>query len=358
MHEHARTSFVGSLDQPRRSARELGYRMPGEFEPIDCVWVTRPHDPESWPGCLEEAQQQFKQMLDQLRRFVAVTSTQEMEIETDDSWIRDYGPIFVVKDEQRATGSATPVPSQRPRVACHDFIYNCWGEKYAPYEHDDVVPQHIALAGHMPVWIHNMVLEGGAIDVNGTGTVMCTEQCLLNVNRNPHLSRAQIEVALHDALGTAHTLWLPGGISGDDTDGHIDQVARFIRPDTVVAVRANRNHPDYETLQLNWRVLEHARDERGRRLHLVELPMPESLYYDYPEDGEYHRGRQRLPASYANFLIANSGVLVPTFGQATDDHAVAILQRAMPDHRVVPVRCEHLIVGLGAIHCLSMPQPA
>ncbi len=343
MHEHPRTGFVGSLKQPGRTARRLGYRMPAEFEPIDCVWLTLPHDPQTWPGCLEQAQRQAQDLLAALRQFVLITTTQELNISTDDSWIRDYGPIFVL--------------NHRGELACHDFIFNGWGEKYEPYEHDDVVPQHVAAHAQIPIWIHNVVLEGGSIEVNGRGTVMTTEQCLLNVNRNPHLSRDEIIHTLHEALGTWHVIWLPGGIEADDTDGHIDNVARFIRPGTVVAPRALRNHPDHRVLELNWQVLKHARDEKGHRLHLIELPTPRPIYYDYPRTESRPGGRQLIPASYANFLIANSGVFVPTFGQPTDDEALRTLERAMPDHHVVPVRCEHLAVGLGTIHCLTLQQP-
>lgn len=317
--------------------------MPAEWEPLERVWVTRPHNPQTWPGGLDRAQRQFDQMLEKIRPHAQPCTTQSVGITTDDSWIRDYGPIFVVND-----GGG---------LACHDFVFNCWGDKYRPYDHDDAVPPQIASRLNIPVWQHRLVLEGGSIDVNGAGTVMTTRQCLLNTNRNPHLTQPQIEEQLHDALGTTHVIWLPGGIAGDDTDGHIDDVARFVNRDTVVAVRAPSGHPDHDVLQCNWRALENAHDQSGAKLNLVNLPAPDPIEYDFPPDDAGPGGPRRLPASYANFLIANSGVCVPVFGQHHDDVALSTLDTAMPDHAIVPIRCEHLVVGLGAVHCLTMQQP-
>ncbi len=320
--------------------------MPAEWEPQACVWVTPPHNAETWPGCLDRAQTQFAKLITAMEPFVEVRTTQGVGIATDDSWIRDYGPLFVV--------------DRRGQLACHDFIFNCWGNKYDAFEHDDVVPRRIARQLGVPVWVHDMVLEGGAIDVNGHGTVMTTRQCLLNPNRNPTMTQPQIEQALHDALGTRHVIWLPGGIAGDDTDGHIDDVARFIAPERVAAVCPSFNaveDEDHHILSRNYDALKQARDQDGRRLELVDLPTPQPLYYDYPPDPYTSGGRRRLPASYANFLIANGAVFVPTFGQASDEIALRTLEQAMPRYTIVGVRCEHLIVGLGAIHCMTMQQP-
>lgn len=351
MQHHPIARVARELRTPDGNACVLGYRMPAEWEPIGRVLVCHPHNLLTWPGCLDLACQEFHDMVQTLRRFVDVSSTQELGVTTDDSWIRDYGPIFVVTDD-----------TSQPRLACHDFIFNCWGQKYEDYRQDDVVPQYVAAELEIPIWIHDVVLEGGAIDVNGNGTVMTTEQCLLNVNRNAHLSRQQIETILHQALGTTHVIWLAGGIAGDDTDGHVDDVARFIGPDVVVAVRAAVDHPDHEVLEMNWQVLEGACDQCGHDLNLLELPAPDPIFYEFPEmagSGDpVAAGRKRLPASYANFLFANEGVLVPTFGQAVDDVALRVLERALPEHHITPVRSEHLIVGLGAIHCLSTQQPA
>lgn len=318
--------------------------MPGEFEPVDAVWVTPPHNPETWPGCLDRAQAQFEVFLTELERHAEVRSTASLGIKTNDSWVRDYGPIFVT--------------SRDHGLACHDFVFNCWGSKYEPYEDDNRVPTQIADHLQIPAWTHRFVLEGGSIDVNGRGTVLTTEQCLLNRNRNPGCDRSQIEHVLHDTLGTHHVVWLPGGIKGDDTDGHVDDVARFISPDTVVALRTVPGHPDHEVLDRNWATLTAARNQDGRKLNLVELPSPEPIYYDFPAEANEPGGRKPVPASYANFLIANQAVFLPVFGQRVDEQAIANLERAMPRHTVVPIRCEHLVVGLGALHCLTQQQPS
>jgi agmatine deiminase len=321
-----------------------GFRLPAEWEPVERVWLSEPANPDTWPGCLAEARAQWRAMRDAMRPYVETRSTQEAGIATDDAWIRDYGPIFVVHAEKG--------------IACHDFVFNCWGGKYEPYDRDDVVPRRIAAELGVPVWEHEFVLEGGAIDVNGRGTVMTTEQCLLKAGRNPGMGREGIEGVLHRALGTRHVIWLPGGIVGDDTDGHIDDVARFIAPGRVAAVRAKEGQTDYDVLERNWWALKASRDQDGARLELVALPAPEPLYYDYPDEERVGgTTRLQLPASYANFLIANRALFVPVFGQPADEKACRRLEDAMPGYSVVPVRSEHLVVGLGAIHCLSMQQP-
>ncbi len=337
------TNTSDRVAQLNQSARTLGYRMPAEWEPLTRVWVTPPHNSDTWPGCLDHAQQQFDNLIKIMSAHVEVRTTQSQGIATNDSWIRDYGPIFVV--------------NKSGKLACHDFVFNCWGDKYEPYRDDDAVPLHIAAKLGIPVWEHTLVLEGGSIEVNGSGTGMTTRQCLLNSNRNPSMTQTQIEQALHDTLGTRHTVWLPGGIEGDDTDGHIDDVARFINPDTIAAVRTPHGHPDHDVLEQNWRTLKDARDQDGRKFNLVELPAPEPMWYDYPADQFGPGGRKALPTSHANFLIANGAVFVPTFGQHSDDTAMRALERAMPNYKIIGVRCEHLVVGLGAIHCLTMGQP-
>jgi agmatine deiminase len=201
------------------------------------------------------------------------------------------------------------------------------------------------------------MLEGGSIEVNGLGTVMTTEQCLLHPSRNPAASREQIEAKLHETLGTRHVIWLPSGIEGDDTDGHVDDVARFVSPSRVLAARAPQGHMDHISLERNWQALSSAKDQDGNPLELMELPVPEPLYYEYPADEWGIGGRKVLPASYANFLISNRSVVVPTFGQASDDVALGVIEKALPGYRVTVVRCEWLVVGLGAIHCLTQQQP-
>jgi len=331
------------LVEPKDSARQLGFRMPAEWEPLKRVWLTRPHNKETWPDCLTPAQGQFDDLLHQLQPYVQPCITQIIGIPTDDSWIRDYGPIFVT--------------NQEGQLACHSYVFNCWGGKYEPYAYDNAVPSRMAQHLGIPVWIHNLVLEGGSIDVNGAGTVMTTRQCLLDRSRNPQLSREQIEQQLHEALGSFHMIWLPGGITGDDTDGHIDDVARFINPTTIAAIRTKQDHPDHFVLENNWLALQKTIDQDGSRLNLVELPVPDPIYYNYPADIDSPASRRQLPASYANFLFANQAVFIPIFGQHQDDVALRRLDDAMPGYTMIGVRCEHLLVGLGALHCLSMQQP-
>ena len=341
--QHPLIDEFEALEQPTTSARALGYRMPAEWEPQECVWLTRPSEETTWPDCLDKAQAQFDALVAALSESVTVEMTQGRQIATNDAWIRDYGPVFVVDDAGK--------------LGCHDFTFNCWGGKYAPWTEDNLVPQHIARCVGAAIWVHDMVLEGGAIEVNGVGTVLTTEQCLLHPSRNPRLSRERVEYELHEALGTRHVVWLVGGLAGDDTDGHIDALARFVNPRTIVAPRAPEGHPDHLMLARNWRALQAARDQDGRRFELIELPAPEPMFYRFPADEWSIGGRRQLPASYANFVISNRATLVPTFGQDSDDVALRALEQALPGYRVVGLPCDELIVGLGGFHCLSQQQP-
>ena len=264
-------------------------------------------------------------------------------IKTNESWCRDHGPAFVVKQ----TGSS--------RLAIVDWGFNAWGGKYPPFDSDDQVPTRVAEELGLPVFYpkhrgEGVVMEGGAVEFNGRGTILTTESCLLNKNRNPGLSRNQIERYLKDYYGQRHVVWLGEGIVGDDTDGHIDDLARFINPTTiVVAVEDDPRDGNYKILKENLRRARTLRDHDGRPFDVVTVPMPGVVEHD----------GQRLPATYLNFLFINNAVLVPTFGhKANDRKAVAILQRHLPHHKVVPTRCTELIWGLGAIHCLTQQQPA
>jgi agmatine deiminase len=348
---HPKTAFFRHLTVLRSCARALGYRMPAEWEPMRRVWLSPPQNPATWPHCFAQARAQFRGFAQALRRQVTVASTTIAGIPTNDAWVRDFGPIFVVRDPAVDHGD------DLPRKALHDFRFNGWGGKYERRGLDDLVPQHIAARLGLPLWVHNLVFEGGSIDVNGRGTVMTTEQCLLHKNRNPRKKRGQIVAELHEALGTRHVIWLPGGIVGDDTDGHIDDIARFVTPGTIVAVRARRGHPDQAMLERNWRALRQARDQDGHPLTLVALPAPEPILYRFPADRYRPGGLAPLPASYANFLIVNGAVFVPIFGQDTDEKALHILGQALPRYRIVGLRAEHLVVGLGAFHCLSQQEP-
>lgn len=365
---HPHISSFDRLTQLPRTARELGYRMPAEWAPQSCVWLVRPFNSETWPGCMNEAVAQWDAFAGALSEVVPVSTTQAMKIETVDSWIRDFGPIFVTRSspESLVPGPASASgkdpglgtrDSGLAALAAHDFRFNGWGGKYEDRTLDDVVPQELAHRLGFPVWVHDFVLEGGSIEVSGAGTVMTTEQCLLNDNRNPHLTKADIEARLHDALGTSHVIWLPGGIVGDDTDGHIDDIARFVNETTVVAVAPPAGHPDYDILSQNLRALRGQRDQDGRKLEVVELPAPEPIEYCFPPDRFGPGGVNPVPASHANFLISNGSVFLPVFGGESDDAAVRVMEQVMPGYRIVPLRADKLVVGLGSFHCLSQQQP-
>lgn len=253
-------------------------------------------------------------------------------------WCRDHGPIFLVRERN----------GKRER-AIVDWAYNAWGNKYPPFDLDDAIPQHVAKLRGLPLFSPGIVMEGGSIEVNGRGTVLTTEACLLNPNRNPQLNKGQIEQYLRDYLGVSNILWLGDGIVGDDTDGHIDDITRFVNPTTVVTVvEEDSADENYELLQENLKRLRGLRDQDGKPLRIVELPMPGVVEYE----------GQRLPASYANFYIANKVVLVPTYRHPNDAKALAILQQEMPDRRVIGIDSTELIWGLGSFHCISQQEPA
>ncbi len=253
-------------------------------------------------------------------------------------WCRDHGPIFLVREKN----------GQHERAVI-DWGYNAWGGKYPPFDLDDAVPQHVAKLRRLPLFSPGIVMEGGSIEVNGCGTLLTTESCLLNPNRNPDLSKADIEKYLCDYLGVTNVLWLGDGIVGDDTDGHIDDMSRFVNPTTIVTiVEGDPSDANFEILRENLKRLRTMRDEKNRPLRIVELPMCGVIEHD----------GQRLPASYANFYIANEMVLVPTYRHENDAKALAILQKEFPDRRVIGIDSTELIWGLGSFHCISQQEPA
>jgi agmatine deiminase len=257
---------------------------------------------------------------------------------TNDAWCRDHGPIFL---QRRQDGRADE--------AIVDWNYNAWGGKYPPYDLDDVVPTRIAKELGLPVFHPGVVLEGGSIEVNGEGTLLTTEACLLNPNRNPQLARTAIEDYLRGYLGVSHILWLGDGIAGDDTDGHVDDLTRFVDPTTVVTVvEDDPADPNYEPLQSNLERLNRMTDQDGRPLRVVTLPMPDPLYHD----------GQRLPASYANFYVANGIVLLPTYHSDRDQQAQSTLQSLFPTREVIGIDCTDLVWGLGAFHCVTQQWPS
>jgi len=348
---------------PSRTPRELGFTFPAEWTRHRGTWISWPR-PEgiSFPDRYADSIEDVIRVIDTIAWFevvhlnvpnanyrrivrdvlevrgVPLRRVRFHDIPTNECWTRDHGPAFVLRT-RRGTVEAAVV----------DWGYNAWGGKYPPYEADDAVPTRVARELGLPVFHPGIVMEGGAIDVNGAGTLLTTTSCLLNRNRNPHLSRTEIERYLKDYYGQAHIVWLGEGIEGDDTDGHIDDLARFVNERTIViGVETDRSDQNFAVLQEARRRLTRARDQHGRPFEVVELPMPRPVR---------HKG-QRLPATYMNFYFVNRALLVPTFGQpARDRRAVEILQRLVPKRKVVGADCRALIWGLGAIHCLTQQQP-
>ena len=334
--------------------------MPAEWAPHAATWLSWPHNRDSWPGVfagVEPAMVEFVGALAQcepvyinvrdaeherhVRKLLAAAVAPErltlFRFPTNDAWARDHGAIFVTR------------PTLDAPLLAVDFDYNAWGNKYPLFDLDRQIGRLMAEALGVPRYARpGIVLEGGSLEVNGEGALLTTEQCLLNPNRNPTLSRADLERLLRDSFGVDEILWLGEGIEGDDTDGHIDDLTRFVAPNTVVTVvEPNRADPNHAPLAANRRLLD-TLTVGGRPLEVVELPMPEPQYL----------GEQRLPASYANFYLANGAVLVPVFGCPADEAACGILRDCFPGRRVVPVDCRVLIAGLGALHCLTQQLPA
>ncbi len=339
--------------------------MPAEWEPHLATYLVWPHNLDTWPGKFEPVQPAYAKMAAAIAEFepirVLVKSADEVEpvralirtavshadlmnrveliVEpTNDSWIRDHGPIFV----NRVSGSDGPA-----QIAL-DWKFNSWGEKYGAYDLDDAIPRKLGAHYGFEVIEPGIVLEGGSIDVNGEGLLLTTESCLLNKNRNPHLSQAAIEEYLMAYLGVTHVLWLGDGIAGDDTDGHIDDLARFVTPHIIVTVvEDDQNDVNYHVLQDNLKRLHAMRDEHRHPLRIETLPMPAPVIHD----------GTRLPASYANFYIANGGIIIPTFDCPADVIALETLRRIFPSRRVIGVPSIDLVWGLGAMHCLTQQHP-
>ena len=359
----------------------LGYRMPAEWEPHAATWIAWPHNKSDWPGKFEPIAWVMTEIVRHLAhdervnilvnneaaeeravkflRRAHVLPENESDAQrvnsaiqfhhypTNRIWTRDYGPIFV-----KAT-------KQTPKIAALDWRFNAWA-KYSDWRRDDAIPQQVLGELGVKSWqprfevsgkAKRVVLEGGSIDVNGWGTILTTEECLLSdvQARNPELSRDDLEQIFADYLGATKTLWLNRGIAGDDTHGHIDDLARFVNPTTVVVACENhKSDENYEPLLENYKRLQHMTDQNGHALRVVKLPMPDPVWFE---------GR-RLPASYANFYIANKRVLVPVFNCANDLLALNTLARLFPSRRIIPIYCGDFIWGLGAIHCMTQQQPA
>jgi agmatine deiminase len=354
---------------------ELGYHMPAEWLRHTATWLTWPKDPETWPDRVPRVQEIFLEMMSALapneivnllvddeetessvrRRcnFPGAVNIHFHRIPTIDSWIRDYGPNFVIRDES-SQAQAFDSGAGPSRLAYNDWIFNAWGNKYAELKEDDTVPELLEGFLQVPRFSPGIVMEGGSIEVNGAGCVLTTEQCLLNPNRNPHLSKVEIEEYLRDYLGVRKVLWLGEGIVGDDTDGHIDDIARFVAPNVIVcAVEEDPDDANYELLQDNLNRFQHMTDAGGRSFEIVPLPMPGAVGGTSTDS----RNLDRLPASYANFYIANGVVLAPIFGHPNDSRALNILEKLFTARRVVGINCEPLVWGMGTIHCVTQQQP-
>ena len=352
---------------PPTTPAALGFRMPAEWEPHRATWLGWPHNPTDWPGKLALIPWAYGEIARKLapgetlrilvqsaavrrraqgvleRAGVAAERVEFLPIATDRGWTRDFGPCFLRRDADGERAIAR-------------FRFNAWA-KYPDWRRDDRVAERVARRLGLRLFPiqtagRDLVLEGGAIDVNGQGSLLATEECLLDQEvqvRNPGVGRPELEAALGAALGVRRVIWLGRGIVGDDTHGHVDDVCRFVGPRTVVlAQESNARDPNYAILAENRERLEDARAEDGTALEVVPLPMPRPLVF----------AGQRLPASYANFYIGNAAVLVPTFNDPSDRIALGVLGEVFPDREVVGIHAVDLVWGLGTLHCLTQQEPA
>ncbi|MFL5789180.1 MAG: agmatine/peptidylarginine deiminase [Flavisolibacter sp.] len=343
-----------------KTPKELGYYFPAEFERHEATWLSWPHKEASWPGKIHTIYPYYSQFIkevakgekvyinvnDETMKAFAIKCLNEAGVDmkqitfcihpTNDAWCRDHGPAFLVN----------PKATQKKVIV--DWNYNAWGGKYPPHDLDDVIPTCVSKFYNIPVYYPGIIMEGGSVEFNGKGTVMTSTACLLNENRNPHLNKEQLENYLMNYYGVDQILWVDEGIVGDDTDGHIDDTVRFVNEDTVIAVVENdRSDENYELLQKNLKDLKKMKLLNGKPLNIVELPMPDLVEYD----------GQRLPASYANFYIANAAVIVPTFQSKKDDIALQIIQECFKERKVIGIDSTEVIWGLGSWHCLSQQEP-
>jgi len=372
------------LENPSQTPAALGYRMPAEWELHEATWIAWPHNRSDWPGKFEAIPWIYAEIIRHLAGVERVNVLVENElaeasarsllvqahvlpekagepgkpagavrffvVQTNRAWMRDSGPIFVRRDSRKSGDFSV--------VAATAWRFNAWA-KYNDWKLDAPVSTKIAECLGMPVWhptlsvngkARRMVLEGGSIDVNGRGTLITTEECLASdvQQRNPGVTREQYEQVFADYFAVKKVIWLDRGIAGDDTHGHVDDITRFVGPHTVVTVyEADRSDPNHEPLRENFRRLTRATDQSGNPLRIVKLPMPAPVYF---------RG-QRLPASYANFYIANKLVLMPVFSDPNDRVALNTLAEVFPGREIVGIYCQDFIWGLGALHCMTQQQP-
>ena len=343
---------------PDATPRSLGFHMPAEWEQQEGIWISWPEDEDTFPDlrCVEDAYVQMIQSVtpyesihllvrdaavaeyvkDRVRdRVIHGNNLKFHFVDYADVWFRDYGPSFIIHREEHL-------------LAMVDWTFNAWGNKYPHLLGDDAIPSLINQEINLPRFVPDVVMEGGSIDVNGCGTVLTTKQCLLNPNRNPNLDRDGIEWYLKEYLGCSNVVWLNEGIAGDDTDGHIDDIARFVNETTILcAVEADPGDENYAPLLENYQTLKRSADQEGKPFTVIPIPMPAEA-----------RDEHRLPASYVNFLITNNLVLLPTFDNPYDRTAAAIIGRAFPGRQVIGIDCRAMVHGLGTLHCISQQQPA
>ncbi len=344
-----------------QTPKSLGYKFPAEWAKHEATWLSWPHKEASWPGKIDTIYKPYAEFIkylaltekvrinvrdEALKNFalkhIAEAGADLSKIEfffhpTNDAWCRDHGPAFLVN------------PNAAHKKVIVDWGFNAWGGKYPPFDLDDVIPTKIGAHFNVPVFHPGIIMEGGAVEFNGAGTILTSRSCLLNENRNPHLNQEQIERYLRDFYGQEQILWVSDGIVGDDTDGHIDDTVRFVNEDTVLTVvEENKNDENYELLQTNLKELKEMRLLNGKQLNVVELPMPDPVIYD----------DCRLPASYANYYISNGHVIVPTYRCDKDQKAIDIIAAYHPDREVVGIDSTDIIWGLGSFHCLSQQEPA
>lgn len=342
-----------------KTPKSQGYFFPAEWEEHEATWLSWPHKEESWPGKIDTIypaycefikvlsenefvrinvadEEMHKSAMDAIMQAGANLENIEIYIHpTNDAWCRDHGPAFLINKETETK-------------VIVDWDYNAWGGKYPPFDLDDDIPTKVGEELNLPVFYPKIIMEGGSVDFNGKGTVLTSKSCLLNPNRNPYLNQEQIEQYLKDYYGVEQVLWVDDGIIGDDTDGHIDDTIRFVNENTVLAVvEDNPEDENYEILQHNLRQLREMHLLDGTPLNIIELPMPDPVYWE----------EQRLPASYANFYIANKTVIVPTYRCSKDAVALEIIQQCFPDRKVVGIDSTEIIWGLGSFHCLSQQEP-
>ncbi|WP_343713423.1 agmatine deiminase [Inquilinus sp.] len=332
----------------------LGYVMPAEWEPHSRCWMAWPCRDEVWGEHMDAARTAYADVARAIADFEPVTlvcnpadvaeasltlgngtAIDVLSMEIDDSWLRDSGPTFLLDRNGHLAGA--------------HWRFNAWGQKYQPYGRDAVVAKQILKHVGARRFRAPFVLEGGAVHVDGEGTVLTTEQCLLNPNRNPDLTKAQVEQNLRDWLGVSTVIWLPEGIEDDETDGHVDEIACFVRPGVVLALSTDdKSDGNFDTLQTNLDILRSAKDAKGRPLQVIEVPQPAR---------QEHNGK-RLSLSYVNFYIANGGIVMPAFDVAEDERAFRIIRDAFPNRRVVQVHARDIFLGGGGIHCITQQQPA